>query len=72
MHYFDMFNRENKANYLFPLFTLLTLWYCRLFSYIMPELRGSVIFLFNWLLDFKPALVYAFKEANWLIKCKKF
>lgn len=35
MQYFNMFNRDNKANYLFPVFTLLTLWYCGLFSYII-------------------------------------
>ena len=35
MQYFDMFNRVNKANYLFPVFTLLASWYCRLFGYII-------------------------------------
>lgn len=41
--------------------------------YYMPIFRGSVIFLFKQHLNFKPALVYAFKdEANWVIKHNKF
>ena len=35
MQYFDMFNKVNKADYLFPVFTLLTSWYHRPFGYII-------------------------------------